>query len=194
LASSVIHMADDQDAPNYAGEDGNAPEISDYDDSTSGTATAAAAVVNDDSTPLPSDDYDDGPIEDYVVKLVVNEQPDGAILDAAVTDMSGNIISSNTKIYDTINGYTTALYDELNGNTTSITGGKRLWGWSTKKLIFAALIALCLLGIILAIVFIVLGKYKKNKRSTPAGTTTTTKTVVTKGVSPDQKYQPVPNV
>ncbi len=68
-------------------------------------------------------------------------------------------------------------------------------GWSTKKLIFAGLIALCILGIILAIVFFVIGKkFKKNKRSPAAGTTTTTKAVVTKGVSQDPKYQPVPNV
>lgn len=65
-------------------------------------------------------------------------------------------------------------------------------GWSTKKILFAALIALCILGIILAIVFFVLGK--KKPRSPATGTSTTTKNVVTKGVSPDQKYQPVPNV
>ena len=68
-------------------------------------------------------------------------------------------------------------------------------GWSTKQLIIGGLIALCILGIILAILFLVLGKkFKKNRNSPGAGTTTTTKAVVTKGVSPDQKYQPVPNV
>ncbi len=68
-------------------------------------------------------------------------------------------------------------------------------GWSTKNIILAGLVALCILGIILAIVFLVLGKkFKKNKKSPAAGPTTTTKAVVTKGVSPDQKYQPVPNV
>jgi len=186
-------MADDQDSSNDLGEGGDAPEISDYDDTT----TTAAAIEQ--TTTSLVDDYDDEPIEDYVVKLVVNEQPDGQIsqdlLDAAVTDIYGNIISKPT-LYDSINGYTTALYDELNGNGTAIAGGKRWWGWSTKKLIFAGLIALCILGIILAIVFLVIGKkFKKNKRSPPAaGATTTTKTVVTKNISPDPKYQPVPNV
>lgn len=67
-------------------------------------------------------------------------------------------------------------------------------GWSTKRIIFGALIALCILAIILAIVCFVFGKrFKKNKR-TPTGTTTTTKAVVTKGISQEQKYQPVPNV
>jgi hypothetical protein len=112
-------MADDQDASNDVGDGGDAPEISDYDDST----TTASAVI--DSTTISSlEDYDDNePIEDYVVKLVVNEQPDGAIIDAAATDIYGN-----TRISDTINGYTTALYDELSGNGTAITGGKTWWG------------------------------------------------------------------
>jgi hypothetical protein len=45
------------------------------------------------------------------------------------------------------------------------------------------------------VVFLFLGKkFKKNRKSPGAGSTATTKTVVTKGVSPDQKYQPVPNV
>lgn len=67
-------------------------------------------------------------------------------------------------------------------------------GWSTTKLIIFGLIALCILGIILAIVFFLLSKKKKNKRSPPAGASTTTKAVVTKTNSPDPKYQPVPNV
>lgn len=67
-------------------------------------------------------------------------------------------------------------------------------GWSTKKILFAALIALCILGIILAIVFFVLGKRFKQNPKPSTGSSTTTKAVVTKGVSPEQKYQPVPNV
>ena len=116
-------MADDQDPSKDVDENGDAPEISDYDDTT-----VADAVIADQSTTPPSDDYDDGPIEDYVVKMVVDEQPDGAILDAAVTDISGNIITQNTKFNDAINSYSTAIYDELNGNATAITGGKRWWG------------------------------------------------------------------
>jgi len=177
-------MADDQHSSNDVGENGDEHEISDYDETTTAT------IVN----PVIADDYDDEPIEDYVVKLVVNEQPDGPLspdlIDAAVTDIHGNIISSNTKISDSI---TTAIYDELSGNGTAIAGGKRWWGdWSTKKLIVTGLIALCIIGIILVIVFLVLGKkFKKNKRSTPAGAATTT----TKAAgSQDPKYQPVPNV
>ena len=111
-------MADDQDTSNDVDEGGDAPELPDYGESTSG------AVFDSTTTSSLSDDYDDdAPIEDYVVKLVVNEQDAGAIADAAVTDIYGN-----TKFSDTINGYTTALYDELSGNSTAITGGKRWWG------------------------------------------------------------------
>ncbi len=128
-------MADDQDTANDIDEGGDAPDIDDYGDA--GTTTAAAAAVDNPTTTSAADYDDDEPIEDYVVKLVVNEQPDGAIssdlVNAAVTDMNGNIISSNTKLYDSINGYTTALYDELNGNTTAIAGGRRLWGKFVKQ-------------------------------------------------------------
>lgn len=69
-------------------------------------------------------------------------------------------------------------------------------GWSTGKFLLVGLIALCILGIILAAIFFVISKkFKKNQRTTTSpGSTTTTKAVVTKGVSPDPKYQPVPNV
>jgi ABC-type Zn uptake system ZnuABC Zn-binding protein ZnuA len=68
-------------------------------------------------------------------------------------------------------------------------------GWSSKKMIIFGLIALCILAIILTLVFCFLARKKKNKKSQPsAGTTTTPKGVVTKNVSADPKYQPVPNV
>jgi len=121
-------MADDQDSSNDVGDGGDAPEISDYE----GTTTAAI----EQTTPFLADDYDEGPIEDYVVKLVVNEQPDGAIssdiLDAAATDIYGNTISTPT-VYDSINGYTTELYDQLNANGTAIAGSKRWWGKFVNK-------------------------------------------------------------
>jgi hypothetical protein len=124
-------MADDQESSNDVGEGGDAPEISDYDDAT--TTTAAIEQTTNSLV----DDYDDEPIEDYVVKMVVNGQPDGSIsqdiLDAGATDIYGNIIPSKTNLYDSINGYSTALYDELNGNGTAITGGKRWWGKSIKQ-------------------------------------------------------------
>jgi hypothetical protein len=185
-------MADDQEPSNDVGEGGEAPEISDYEEQT----TSVIGIGNA-TTPL-VEAYDDEPIEDYVVNMVVNEQSDGAslspdLINAAITDSDGNIISSRTKLYDSINGYTTAIYDELNGNGTANTDGKRWWGWSTGKIIFWFLVALCILGIILAIVFLLAKKFNK-KKSTPAGSSTTTKAVVTKGVSPDSKYHQVPNV
>jgi hypothetical protein len=68
-------------------------------------------------------------------------------------------------------------------------------GWSTRNLIIFGLIALCILGLLLVCLFLILGKkFKKNKRTTTTGTTTTTKAVVTKGVSPDQRYQQLPTV
>ena len=112
-------MADDQDSSNDVGDAGDAQEVPDYGDDTSATASF------DSTTTSLLNEYDDDneEIQDFVVNLVVNEQPDGAIADAVVTDIYGN-----TKITDAINDYTTALYDELSGNSTAITGGKRWWG------------------------------------------------------------------
>lgn len=68
-------------------------------------------------------------------------------------------------------------------------------GWSTRNIIIGLLIALCLIGIIAAILFFVFGKkFRKNKRTATTGATTTTKAVVTKGIAQDQKYKPLPNV
>jgi hypothetical protein len=114
-------MADD--SSNDVGEGGDVPEIADYEETT-------PAIIADATTTSVLDDYDDEPIEDYVVKLVVNEQPDGVspLVDAAITDIYGNPISSKTTLIDSINGYTTAVYDELSGNGTAATGGKGWWG------------------------------------------------------------------
>ncbi|CAF0973697.1 unnamed protein product [Adineta steineri] len=180
-------MADDPNSNEIVDGD-DVPELTDYDQSST------VAITN--TSPATSDDYvdDDEPIEDYVVNMVVNEQPDGTVLspdliNAAIAESNNG---GRTSIYDSV---TTALYDELNGNGTAITGGKRWWGWSWQKAILIGLVALCILGIILAVLFLVFGKKLKNKKRTPpAGSTTTTKAVVTKGISPDPKYQPVPNI
>jgi len=187
-------MADDHDPSNDVNENDDGGEF-DYDEPTTiaPVAPPAAQPVQTAATSLLDEDYeDDEPIEDYVVNLVVNEKPDGlpSGFGDAVTDRYGNTI------YDSLNAASTAVYDELNGNGTGITGGKRWFGWSTTKLLLVGLIALCILGIILAaIFFLVSKKFKKNPRTTgTSGSTTTTKAAVTKGVSPDPKYQPVPNV
>jgi hypothetical protein len=191
-----ISMADDQDTSNELGDETEVPSVHDQHDATT-------AAVNPDSGNPAGDDYVDEPIADYVVKLVVNESPDGVTIspdlaaNALVTDINGHIISSKqSTIIDTINEYSTAAYNELNGgNGTGITtGSKRWWGWSTQKIIIFGLIALLILAIILAILFIVLRKKfsKKNQGPVVTGTTKTTKTtknVVTKGIDP--KYQSV---
>ncbi len=47
--------------------------------------------------------------------------------------------------------------------------------WSGNNALFVVLIALCIIGTILAVLFKVLGKkFKKNKRLTAAGSTTAT--------------------
>jgi hypothetical protein len=64
--------------------------------------------------------------------------------------------------------------------------------WSGNSILFIVLIALCSIGIILAVLLMVLGKkFKKNKWSTAAGSTTATKSVVAKDVSPGTRYEPV---
>ncbi|UJR34197.1 hypothetical protein I4U23_021603 [Adineta vaga] len=183
-------MADEQPSSYDGGEGGDAPDTPEYDDHTT-------PAIADATTAIIDDDYVDEPIEDYVVNLVVDEQPDGATLspdlvNAAITDIHGNIIGRKPGLYD----YTTSVYDELNGNGTGITGSKGLFGWSPLKLILVGLLALCILALILGILFFVFGKkFKKNKRSPPAATTTTTtKAAVTKGILSDPKYHTVPNV
>jgi len=172
---------------------------------------ATQGVVGDESTPpapAPApdsvDEFADGPeepIEDYVVNMVVNENDGQTIppelFNAAVTDINGNIITQKTTLVDTINEYSTTVYDQLNGTSTGITGSKRWWGWSTKRILFAVLIALCILGIILAILFLVLKKLKNKKKPVQtgaAGTTATTQAAVNKNVSPNPKYHQVPSV
>lgn len=122
-------MADEQDPSNDVGDGGDASEI-DYEDSSS-----TAAGNNLPTTSSLSDYYDENePIEDYVVKMVVNEQPDGPIspdlVQAYVTDIDGNVIGTKPTIYDSLNGFTSTVFNELSENGTSVTGtdGKRWWG------------------------------------------------------------------
>ncbi|CAF3626026.1 unnamed protein product [Rotaria sp. Silwood1] len=192
-------MADDQSSSKEVNGGGEGNELS-YDDETVTTAVAESI-----KTTAVVDDYPEEPIEDYVVNLVVNEQPDGGItpstniIDAAITDIQDSMTPSKTSaIVDKINEYVTTAVEELSSDTTpvAITDGKRWWGWSTQKLLLVGLIALCVLAILIVILCVVFGKKFKKTKKTPAtaGTTGTTKAVVTKGISPDPKYQPVPNV
>jgi mannose/fructose/N-acetylgalactosamine-specific phosphotransferase system component IIC len=64
--------------------------------------------------------------------------------------------------------------------------------WSGNNILSVVLIALCIIGIILAVLLMVLGKkFKKIKRSTTAGSTTATKSVVPTAISPRTRYEPV---
>lgn len=124
-------MADDQ-ASNDINDGGDAPELS-YDDEV----TTTVAIAEEVKTTV-TDDYVDEPIEDYVVNLVVNEQPDGVspsdLADAAITDMQGNLIpSKTTAMIDAINDYSSTIYDELSTSTAAVTGGKRWWGKFIKQ-------------------------------------------------------------
>ncbi|CAF2586960.1 unnamed protein product [Rotaria sp. Silwood2] len=191
-------MADDQSASNERNGNDDGSDLS-YDDDVATTVVAESI-----KTTTVAEDYVEEPIEDYVVNLVVNEQPEGgvtlstSIVDAAITDIQDSMIPSKTStIIDKINEYVTTAVDELSTSTPeAITGGKRWWGWSTQKLVFVGLIALCILAILIVILILVVGKkFKTTKKpSTGSGSTTATKAVVTKGISPDPKYQPVPSV
>jgi len=198
LPSSVFAMADDQPPSNEIGEGGEGAEGAEGADGMDYEETTAAAVIGDTSTPGFEDLADvDEPLQDYVVNMVVNE--DGATLppdlvQAAVTDIHGNLVTARTSLSDAINTYSSTVYDQLNSTDTGVAGSKRWWGWSTKKILLAALIALCILGLILAIVFFVLKKFKKNKKPVSTGTSATAQAVVNKGVSPNPKYHQVPSV
>jgi mannose/fructose/N-acetylgalactosamine-specific phosphotransferase system component IIC len=70
-----------------------------------------------------------------------------------------------------------------------------LGSWTWHKTLLVVLIALCIIGIILALVFLIIGK-KKNKKNNrpqqPAAGPKTTKSAVQKGISPNPEYSPVP--
>ncbi|CAF1485429.1 unnamed protein product, partial [Adineta ricciae] len=79
-------MADEQPSSYDGGEGNDAPDAHEYDDQPT------TPVVAEATTSVGDDDYVDEPIEDYVVNLVVNEQPDGATLspdlaNAVITDI-----------------------------------------------------------------------------------------------------------
>jgi hypothetical protein len=71
-----------------------------------------------------------------------------------------------------------------------------LGDWTWNKALVVGFIGLCIIGIIVALLFMIIGKkFKKNKRAQAAptsSTTTTTGAGVTKGISPKSEYSPVP--
>jgi hypothetical protein len=116
-------MADDQASQNEV-EGDEAPEISDAVEATT------TAVIKDAANPL-ADDYPDESSEDYIVKLVVDDAAGKVtpnLVNAAITDQFGNVLTTRSSIIDSINGYSSTLYDELNSNNTAVTGGKGWWG------------------------------------------------------------------
>jgi hypothetical protein len=124
-------MADDQDTSNDGGEEGEVPEYAEDDIASTTlpppppTAEVDAFVTN----PVVEDYADEENLPDFTVNLIINDGPD--LLDAAVTDMYGNIIPRATTPWtDSINGYTGAItqevYNELNGTDTA--GGKGFFG------------------------------------------------------------------
>lgn len=169
-----------------------------FDDNAARDAAAADAANANAAQDGFEGDYDDeGPLPDVTVNLYINELPDAAVTDAVnyLTDDYGNPVGGWSKA---VQDYTTTiaqdLVDGLEGNGT--TTGKQGWlgSWSWSKSLLVGLIALCVIGIILTLVCIVIGKKgKRNNSGQGSGTaTTTTKAVVTKGVNPDTKYAPVP--
>lgn len=205
-------MSDPEDAPNETNDelDNENNEINDYDDSAvtavadivepSPSTTTVSSVVESSSSAIVDEYDDDEPLEDYVVKLVVNGEPESSssvkdLIDAGIADNVGDLPSKTSAVIDAINGYTSTIVGELAENATAITGEEKRWlGLSTRNWLFIGLIALCIIGIILALLFCFLGKRGKKGPNKGSGTTTTTKSVVTKGISTDQRYQPVPNV
>jgi uncharacterized protein YneF (UPF0154 family) len=188
-------MADDQDTQNDDGDqmdyDGNDP-----------TTTTAASVIQDAGNSIVDDYGDEEPLEDFTVNLFFNDLPDGVIPTDAVrdglTDIYGQeITSSTTPLMDLVNEYTAAItqgvVDEIQGNSTAVAEKKQWWGtWSWLKILFIVLIALCIIGIILSIVFMILGKkFKKKKQANPPSSSATTRALKSAGPAPDTKYGPL---
>lgn len=138
-------MSDAEDATNEVNDDLD-NEQNDYDeavtlppnvvDASPSTTTVSSAIES--SSSAIGDEYDDEPLEDYVVKLIVNGEPDSStsakdLIQAGITDTIGNLPSKTSDVIDAINGYTSTVFDELAGSTTAITGeGKRFFSKSIR--------------------------------------------------------------
>ncbi|CAF1279408.1 unnamed protein product [Rotaria sordida] len=67
------------------------------------------------------------------------------------------------------------------------------WPWS--KIFFVGLMVLCIIGIILAVLFIIFSKkFNKNIRTTTTSTIVGAKEAGFKDISSNPTYKPVPNV
>lgn len=136
-------MADDQEASNEVADEVEEPEIADYDEAGASSSTVVVpgpAPQDVSSTPVApvvpdAGDYDDEPIDDFVVKLVVDGTADASnsakdLVTAAITDSNGNLLPTQSSVLvDALNNYSTTIYDELNGSTTAIANERKgLWG------------------------------------------------------------------
>ncbi|CAF1662094.1 unnamed protein product [Adineta ricciae] len=192
-------MADEQDASN---EGDPVPDYGSADDADSAAqaSTAIPDEAQEATTPI-SNDYadEDEDLPDVTINLYINDGPGDVtvpadISQAILTDIYGNPVTQSPAI-----DFTTSIADifntEMITNETA-TGGKGLFGvWTWNKILFVGLIALCIIGIILALLFLIIGKkFKKNKGTQGSRSTTTTKSVVTSNVAAGGRYEPVRNV
>ncbi len=65
--------------------------------------------------------------------------------------------------------------------------------WTWNKALIVGLIGLCIIGIIVALLFFILGKkFNKSVTNPSVSGSEKTKSVVSKGISPKSEYSPVP--
>ena len=147
-------MADEQEASNEVADEVDEPENGDYEEagggaSSSSTAAAPGPAPDVSSTAVipGAEEYDDGPIEDYVVNLVVDGSVDASnaakdLVTAAITDSNGLLLPTQSSVLvDALNTYSTAIYDELNGGSTTAIADerKRFWGKKISSVTFTAM-------------------------------------------------------
>ncbi|CAF0856121.1 unnamed protein product [Adineta steineri] len=158
------------------------------------------------TTNVGEEDYvdDEGPLPDFTVDLFINDAAGDVsiptdLAQAGLTDIYGNPLASSTPFADYVAeqtaSITNSIYDELSSSATEVSG-KGWWGhWPWSKILIIGLIALCIIGIILALVFCLLGKkFRKNQRTPPPakpGSSGTAKHAVTQGIGQGTKYESV---
>ncbi|CAF1276890.1 unnamed protein product [Rotaria sp. Silwood1] len=76
---------------------------------------------------------------------------------------------------------------KINGFSSEVSG-------PDKDIFTITLMILCIIGMILALVFIIFGKKFKKYKSTTTETITTTNAIELKDMSSNREYQPVSNV
>jgi hypothetical protein len=102
-------------------------------DVPSSTSSIITTTVDDGLTTIVND-YSDEEIPDFIVKLFVDTVPDQLpsttdLIDAAIVDSDGNLLSTSTSLIDSVDSYTQMIVDQLATTQAIDSAGKTQWAW-----------------------------------------------------------------